>query len=378
MAGIYIHIPFCRKACHYCNFHFSTQLKYLEETIDGIVKEIGMPNDFIDTGAPIDTIYFGGGTPSLLSKELLMNILYALRKKFKVSDHAELTIETNPDDITAESLMMWSEAGFNRLSVGMQSFNEEELQWMNRSHTAKQSIRCLEMIRDSAFRNYTVDLITGSPYCTEEQLKQSLEMLSALQVPHISSYALTVEPGTALHHFVQHQKSPDVQQEHQARQLLLTSETLTKLGYEHYEISNFAMPGFRSNHNSNYWNGSPYFGFGPSAHSYDGKRTRRWNVANNALYIKSISQNQLPFEEEILSPQQQYNEHIMIRLRTAEGISIKQVSASFGVKKAEALMNQLQPFIASKDVVEYEKECYRLSAQGRLLADGISASLFEE
>lgn len=378
MAGIYIHIPFCRKACHYCNFHFSTQLKHIPELADAIIREIHLQKDFIDVSQPIDTVYLGGGTPSLLSPPLLLQILEAVYAKFQVSKQAELTIETNPDDISEDNLIAWREAGFNRLSVGMQSFNEAELRWMNRSHTAAQSVRCLELIQQSDFVNYTVDLISGSPFCTDTDLIKSMDLLIAHRVPHISCYALTVEPGTALHHFVDQKKSPEVNQEHQARQLLLTSDYLTQHGYEHYEISNFALPGYRSRHNSSYWNGIPYWGFGPSAHSYDGKKVRRWNVSNNALYINSIAKQEFPYEEEELTAVQQYNEMLMIRLRTREGISLETIQKVFGEKWLQSLIVKTKPFLASGDLESVHEDMIRLTPKGKLLADGIAAALFEE
>ena len=310
MAGIYIHIPFCKQACNYCNFHFSTSLKLKED---------------------IETLYFGGGTPSILDINDLQLLFTALRKKFIFSADTEITLEANPDDITPAKLKLWKQAGINRLSVGIQSFIEEELVWMNRAHTAAESLQCIDEIKQAGFTNFSVDLIYGSPLLSDEDWKRNVAIVIEKNIPHISCYALTVEPKTALDKMItQHKKAP-VDAEKQAKQFLLLMEWMQTAGYEHYEISNFAKSGMRSKHNSSYWQGKKYYGFGPSAHAFDGKK-RQWNIANNALYIQSLKNNTIPFEAEILTSTQQLNEYIMTSLRTMEGLSLAIVEEKFGIK----------------------------------------------
>ena len=294
MAGIYIHIPFCKQACTYCNFHFSTVLKNRGEMIEAIAKEIKPLSPKGGNGEveseegfleEIQTFYFGGGTPSILNNDELQLIFDALRKRFEFDKNIEITFEANPDDISDEKLQLWKQFGINRLSVGLQSFNEEELKWMNRAHTATESLQCLDKIKVAGFSNYSIDLIYGSPLLSNEEWKKNITIILEKQVPHISCYALTVEPKTALAHIISKNNALKIDEEKQAEQFAILVNELTNAGYEHYEISNFAKPGFRSKHNSSYWQGKAYYGFGPSAHSYDGIKTRRWNIANNALYI---------------------------------------------------------------------------------------------
>ena len=335
MAGIYIHIPFCKQACTYCNFHFSTSLQHKDNLIQSLIQEINEPNSFIDYEESIDTIYFGGGTPSLLSKDQLEKILDALSANFKINYGAEITFEANPDDINPESLDYWKNTGINRLSVGIQSFDPEELKWMNRAHRAKEAMSCLHNIRDAGFQNFSVDLIYGSPLLQDDQLIENCRVLFQQQVPHISCYALTVEPKTALSHLISAHKTEDINTNKQADQFEILLSQMKENGYEQYEISNFCVPGFRSKHNSSYWQGKPYWGFGPAAHSFNGNNLRRWNIANNALYIKSIDKHIIPFEEERLTTVQQMNEYIMISLRTMEGISLVGFIKRFGKEQSD-------------------------------------------
>ncbi|HRD58979.1 MAG TPA: radical SAM family heme chaperone HemW, partial [Ferruginibacter sp.] len=318
MAGIYIHIPFCKQACHYCNFHFSTNHSQKAAMVEAICKEIILTPVF-DKNEFIETIYFGGGTPSLLSMPELEKILNTIRQKFSIVTDAEITLEANPDDINPTVLQAWLQAGINRLSLGIQSFNEAELKWMNRAHHAAQSLQSIDQIQAAGFQNFSVDLIYGSPLLSNDDLIKNVGIIFEKNIPHISCYALTVEYKTALYYLIDKNKSPNVDESIQADQFEILQALMNKNGYEQYEISNFAKPGYRSKHNSSYWKSKPYYGFGPSAHSYDGNKTRRWNVANNALYIQSIEKNILPQEEEILTPAQQMNEYIMIGLRTIEG-----------------------------------------------------------
>ena len=329
MAGIYIHIPFCRQACSYCNFYFSTSTKQKNDFITALLKEISLSSDFIPITAPIDTIYFGGGTPSLLSADELHSVLHALNQKFRVSRDAEITLEANPDDISPKALKDWMNEGINRLSVGIQSFQEDELRWMNRAHTAADSVKCIAEIREAGITDFSVDLIFGSSLLNDAGLEKNVQFIISQQVPHISCYALTVEPKTALARMIALNKTAPVDAEKQSDQFLLLMDLLQHAGYEHYEISNYALPGKRSRHNSSYWQGKPYFGFGPSAHSYDGKNRRRWNIANNALYIQQLKMGELPAEEGQLNLTQQTNEYIMTSLRTMEGLNPETITLKY-------------------------------------------------
>jgi oxygen-independent coproporphyrinogen III oxidase len=298
LAGIYIHIPFCKQACNYCNFHFSVSLINKDAITKAIVTEIELSNDFIDD-KNIETIYFGGGTPSLLNVSEIALLFSAIRKKFIVASYAEITLEANPDDITLTTLQNWMSFGVNRLSVGLQSFNEAELKWMNRAHNAAQSVACLNDIEKAGIKNYSVDLIYGSPLQSNNDLRKNFELIASRNIPHISCYALTVENNTALNKLIKENKSPKVDTEKQAEQFQLLLQMMEANGYEQYEISNFSKKGHRSKHNSSYWQGKPYFGFGPSAHSFNGFNKRRWNIANNSLYLQSLKNNAIPYEEEI-------------------------------------------------------------------------------
>ncbi|NML19502.1 radical SAM family heme chaperone HemW [Pseudoflavitalea sp. G-6-1-2] len=374
MAGIYIHIPFCRQACHYCNFHFSTSRGLENAFLESLLKEIPLQQGFL-AGETVETIYFGGGTPSLLSQENLNKILAALRENFSISPEAEYTLEANPDDIDESKLQSWKASGINRLSIGIQSFYEEDLQWMNRAHTASQAIENLQLAL-KYFPNITIDLIYGSPGLTDEKWLSNVQRVIGLGVPHISCYALTVEPKTALDSMIRTHKREPVNPEDQARQFLLLMDWLGEAGYEHYEISNFALPGKRSKHNSAYWEGKKYLGLGPSAHSYDGAN-RQWNIANNALYIQSLKAGTVPFEQEILTPVQQVNEYIMTSLRTIEGMNLKIIEAKTDPATAAQILQECAQYL--KDgLMKNEDGKLILTPQGKLFADGIAAELFRE
>jgi len=285
----------------------------MDVMIQSICREAELRHNYINE--PVTTIYFGGGTPSLLKTEDLKLLLEKLRAIFIIDTNAELTLEANPDDITTEKLNEWKQAGINRLSIGVQSFFEEDLQWMNRAHNAKQAKMSIEAAGQAGFNNITIDLIYGTPTLTDAKWKQNVEIALALKVPHLSCYALTVEPKTALEKMISAKKMEAVDPERQSHHFELLMQWLTNAGYEHYEISNFAKPGYRSKHNSSYWQGKHYIGLGPSAHSFNGS-SRQWNVANNALYIQSIEQSAVPYEIEMLTATQQLNEYIMTSLRT--------------------------------------------------------------
>lgn len=370
--GLYIHIPYCRKACHYCNFHFSTSLSNRERFIEALIKEIDLtPGKKI---REITTVYFGGGTPSILFRTEIREIVQELKKRFQIIPSAEWTLEVNPDDLDAPKLRFWRELGFNRLSVGVQSFREEDLQWMNRSHSARQSIEGIKMIQEAGFDNYSIDLIYGAPGLSDEAWIQNVQEAIALQVPHLSAYALTVEPKTALNHFVEQKKVPDVDQEQQAGQFILLMDMLEKAGYEHYEISNFAKPGFRSRHNSSYWAGIPYFGLGPGSHSFDGK-SRYWNISNNNLYIESLRSGIIPYEKEILTEIQHLNEYIMTSLRTIEGMDLSFIGINWDETYKNTLELAASKYMNSGMLTKVDQRII-LTKKGKLFADGIAADLF--
>lgn len=373
MAGIYLHIPYCKKACHYCNFHFSTSLQTKNEFVPALLKEISLRKDFLHQ-EKIETIYFGGGTPSLLDFVELKDILEKIRENFDVTPGAELTLEANPDDITAGKVKEWVSLGINRLSIGIQSFFEEDLLWMNRAHNVHQAEECIRIAQQEGISNMTIDLIYGTPGLTNEKWIANLEKVKQLGIQHVSCYALTVEPKTALDLMIQKGKKEDVVPETQAEQFMMLMEWANANGFEHYEISNFAKPGFRSRHNSAYWSGAKYLGLGPSAHSFDGK-SRRWNVSNNALYIKSIEGGVLPIEEEQLTETQQLNEYIMTSLRTMEGTSLEMIREKFGSPMEELVRKESERYL-STGKLQLLNERLILTREGKLFADGIAADLF--
>jgi oxygen-independent coproporphyrinogen-3 oxidase len=372
MSGIYIHIPFCRKACHYCNFHFSTQTKHIESFTASLIKEIHLQKKYIQT--PVKTLYFGGGTPSLLSHSAFASIYEAILANFSLSNDLEFTVEANPDDLDLEKAKSLKSLGVNRLSIGIQSFQPTALSWMNRAHTVEQSHAALTNAKLAGIENISTDLIYGTPHLTDKDLIADIQWLQHYEVPHISCYALTVEEKTALHTLIQSQKMEGLDAAHQARQFDIVVETLQENGFEHYEISNFAQPGKRSQHNSNYWNRIPYLGLGPSAHSYN-QGTRQWNIANNALYIQSISKGIVPFEIETLDLRTQYNEYMMIALRQIEGFSLDYILENFGAAYYTHTMKILAPFV-QKSQLNTTTNGYTLSNTAKFFADGIASDFF--
>ncbi len=371
MAGIYLHIPFCKQACHYCNFHFATSLHYKNELIAALLKEIELQKNYLQN-EKVETIYFGGGTPSLLQILDLRLLISSIQKNFTVDPGVEITLEANPDDITEEKLIEWKQIGINRLSIGIQSFFEEDLKWMNRAHNAEQAINNLKLAKKH-FENITIDLIYGTPQLTNEKWKHNVETALSLDIPHLSCYALTVEPKTPLEKMIQQHKSDDINPDKQSEQFLLLMQWLEDAGYEHYEISNFAKPGWRSRHNSSYWQGKKYLGLGPSAHSFNGTE-RQWNIANNNIYIASLNENKLSFEKEELTPIQKLNEYIMTALRTAEGINFEVLSSKFSVEKSNFLTRS-KKFIEN-NLLRLNANSILLTKEGKLLADGIASDLF--
>ena len=373
MAGIYVHVPFCRKACHYCNFHFSTSTKYLYDFVAALIKEIDLQKHYLNQ--PVHTLYFGGGTPSLLPAKNLEAILSAIRVNFDLSFIKEVTLEANPDDITSERLLSWKQLGVNRLSIGVQSFFNEDLLWMNRAHNVDQAINSIHLAKQTGFNNLTIDLIYGTPTLSDEAWQNNLQTALDLGINHLSCYAITVEHKTALYTMINQRMTEGVDPEKQARHFDLLQQFAAAAGYEQYEISNFAKQGFRSRHNSSYWQGVPYLGLGPSAHSFNGI-SRQWNVANNALYIQKINNQVLPFEIEILTPQQRLNEYIMTSLRTIEGINLLHIAELFGNERIQAIMKAATAHFTNK-TLQLNGNFLQLTWKGKFLADGIASDLFQ-
>lgn len=376
MAGIYLHIPFCKQACHYCNFHFSTSLRQKGAMVEAIVRELEWQKDYLQ-GAPLSSIYFGGGTPSLLDVAELEQIFSKIYQLHSVRADAEITLEANPDDLSLEKLQALRNSPVNRLSIGIQSFAEEDLRFMNRAHNAHEARACIENALALGFDNLTLDLIYGTPTTSHEQWARNLDTIFQYPIPHLSAYCLTVEPKTALDHFVRQGKASPVDEEHANAQFLYLMEATQAQGYEHYEISNFAKPGRYARHNSSYWLGEPYLGIGPSAHSFNGQ-SRQWNVANNAKYLKILNEGNVTqitdtelFELEELSPATRYNEYVMTGLRTIWGCDLQKIAPVF----QSYFVENVQPFI-DKGQVLMQNHQYRLSASGKFMADYIAAQLF--
>ena len=373
MAGIYVHIPFCRRACHYCDFHFTTNLRNTAQLVDAILKEIVLRKDYLQ-GEKVETIYFGGGTPSLLRTTEIERILNTLQKHQSVDSNLELTLEANPEDLNLEKLKELKSVGINRLSLGTQSFIDTELKWMNRMHTAKQAIQSISTAQSVGFDNISIDLIFGLRDQTEQDWKRNLNQAVALNVQHISSYSLTIEPKTALSHSIQkgEQKLPD---ENSAASFFeMNMDFLPANGFEHYEVSNFAKSGFISKHNSSYWQQKKYLGLGPSAHSFNGSE-RSWNVRSNGGYIQKINSSS-PFSElEKLSEIDKVNEHIMIGLRTKWGIQ-KEVLDQIGKQYWVELMKRTS--LVNEEELVVQTDTISLSRTGMLQADRICALLFAE
>lgn len=374
MAGIYIHIPFCKKACTYCDFHFTTSLKYADEMVDAICKEIRLKKNRITE--QIGSIYFGGGTPSVLSSAALEKIFNTLIDCFSISADAEITIETNPDDLDAKKINELRKLPINRFSIGIQSFYEEDLVWMNRAHNANEALSCIKRSQDSGFENLSIDLIYGYPLLTDEKWLNNINTAIELKTPHISAYSLTIEAKTALANAIRNGKQVDVSDEQSAAQFMMLTEKLSTAGFEHYEISNYALPGKYAVHNTNYWKGVPYLGIGPSAHGFDGFN-RYINIANNAKYLGFLTDNKLAETVEELSKADRFNEYIMTSLRTMWGTNIEKVALDFGRDYETEIRKQMKPFIENGKLI-LKHNVIKLSSQGKLFADGIAAELFTE
>ena len=372
MSGIYIHIPFCKQACHYCDFHFSTSMKKKDEMVLALAKEISIRKSEFESDV-VETIYFGGGTPSVLTNEEINFLISEVYKNYNVSENPEITLEANPDDLSSERILELSKSPINRLSIGIQSFFEEDLKMMNRAHNSAEAIKCLEEAT-KYFDNISLDLIYGIPGLTDEMWKQNIETDLSFGIPHISSYALTVEPKTALKKLIDTGKIAEPQDEVASNHFMILVDTLQKNGFIHYELSNFGKENYFSKNNSAYWLGKKYIGIGPSAHSYDGEK-RGWNVANNSLYLKSIQNDILPIETEILSKSDRYNEYIMTGLRTIWGVSLERIENEFGSEYLEYLNKQAQKFL-NDELVYISDNILRPTAKGKFLTDGIASDLF--
>ena len=373
MAGIYIHIPFCKQKCSYCDFHFSTTFEnYRSDMIEAIINEIEVRKDYL-VDQKIETLYFGGGTPSLLTFNELSRIIKKVKTSFPDIQLKEITLEANPDDINKTSLIEWKEGGVNRLSIGLQSLKSDDLKWMNRAHTVEEALKCIPLALRNGFDNLTIDLIYGLPNLTLEDWENAVQWVINQKVPHISAYCLTVEEKTSLYKLVKTNKIKPASEDQQSEQFTLLVNLLQKHGYEQYEVSNFALKGFRSVHNGNYWKGEYYLGIGPSAHSFNGK-SRSWNIANNSKYIQLVKeQKQDWIETEVLSHKDRFNELLLTGLRTTDGLKISQLAEILPFTKE--FDQTKSEFIKSGWMIE-ENGQLKLTKEGLLKADYIASELF--
>ncbi len=372
MAGIYVHIPFCKQACHYCNFHFSTSVRYKAAMLESIAQELVNRKTYLQ-GQTIGSIYFGGGTPSLLSPNEVEQLLQVIQKNYTLAEDLEITLEANPDDLTTSYLQAIRQTPINRFSIGVQSFFENDLQFMNRAHNAQEAQRCIQLAQDQGFDNLTIDLIYGSPTTSHEQWSINLAIAFELNVPHLSCYALTVEPKTALDYQIKKGIAPTLSEDHAATQFEILLAQIAKNNYEQYEISNFCRGGFYAKHNTNYWTGVHYLGVGPSAHSFNG-HSRQWNVANNAKYTAAITKQDSYFEIEELSPTNQHNEYIMTALRTKWGVQKSKI-VHWDTQQKEAFDKKATQY-QQQGYMLLQNEAYILTPKGKLIADNITADFF--
>lgn len=374
MAGIYIHIPFCKQACNYCDFHFATSLRQKEPMVQALINELQLRAHELKNET-VETIYFGGGTPSILPIQDLASILEAVHHSYSIIPNPELTLEANPDDITIAQLQAWKSLGVNRLSIGIQSFYEEDLRWMNRAHNASEAKQCVQLANEAGITDISIDLIYGLPNSSIEKWKHNLEMALNLKVPHISAYGLTIEPQTNFGYQQKTGKLKEIADDDANQQFDLLINELSKQGYEHYEISNFALPGRYSKHNTAYWQGKKYIGIGPSAHSFNGNK-RSWNCANNRKYTTAILKNELPSTIEELSKTDQYNDYILTQLRTQWGVNEQEIEMKFGYNFAKFFITEVQSAIKA-NWISSENSTYKLTKSGKKLADHICMKLFK-
>lgn len=374
MSGLYIHIPFCVKKCNYCNFHFSTQFNYKSQLIQAIGKELILRKNELIT--PIETIYFGGGTPSILNYKELEYLFTIIKEHYDMSETKEITFEANPDDLSVEYLQfLKNQTPVNRLSVGIQSFIDEDIKFMNRNHNADEAIQSIRSAQDIGFENITIDLIYGGQTTTHERWMYTLEKAISLGIPHISSYALTVEPKTAFEAQIRKNKLPPIDEEKQATQFEMLRNKLIEHKYIQYEFSNFGKETFFSQHNTSYWKNKPYLGIGPSAHSYNGKDKRSWNVSHNIKYLKAIEKNILNYEEEVISEKDRFNEKIMLGLRTVWGINIDELEKEFSSSLMKHFYKELKKLEATKKV-RISNQIVTIHPESLFFTDGIIAQFF--
>lgn len=371
---IYLHIPFCKQKCSYCNFHFSTSFSLKDEMLSAIKKEIQLRHNELENKT-LKSLYFGGGTPSVLSVDEIKSLIDEIQKYFSFDENIEITLESNPDDLNKNFLKELSQTEINRLSIGTQSFFDEDLKLMNRAHNASEAESSIKRAQDFGLVNISVDLIYGSPTSNFEIWKDNLSKTIELQVPHVSSYALTVEPKTALEKWIENGKIRSPEETEQNQEFYYMKDFLKDNGFDHYEISNFGKPGFHSKHNSAYWKSEPYLGIGPSAHSYNGHLERSWNIANNPIYIKNLNQNILPIEKEILTEKDRFNEMIMIGLRTIWGVDLNRINQNFSSEVIDYLNQEIKSKIES-GILEIENNYLKIPEKHWFLADGIASDLF--
>jgi len=372
--AIYFHIPFCKQACHYCDFHFSTHLKGKSALVAALGREVELQQGYMGAGAVVSSIYFGGGTPSLLTAAELDGLLGQVRHHFDLAPEVEITLEANPDDLTADKLDQLLASGINRLSIGIQSFHAPHLAWMNRAHTVVQASQSVRMAQAAGFENLSVDLIFGIPAANHSILVADLAQFMDLNVAHLSAYCLTIEPKTAFGNWVRKGRLKPVGEDFAAQQFEMVASALTAVGYEHYEIASYAKPGRYSRHNTNYWKKGPYLGLGPSAHSYDGQH-RQFNVANNGQYVRAIEQGSIPAERETLSPTDHLNEYLMTSLRTQWGCDLNYVQAQFGYDLRQKEAQQLANWLDLGLITRHNEVIY-LTLPGKMVADELAAKLF--
>ena len=373
MAGIYIHIPFCKQACSYCDFHFSTSLKLKDDFLKALDREIDLRGSLLNEQV-IETIYFGGGTPSILSSAEIEGILAALDKRMLLDKVTEITLEANPDDVSYDKFRAFQKAGINRLSLGIQSFHEDDLHYMHRAHTSQEGIQALEVIDALGYKTISVDLIYGSPTTTDEMLVNNVELVANFSnVNHLSAYALTVEDRTPLKALIKRGMKKEVNEEQQVRQFYLLKSELEKRSFVHYEISNYGKDGQVSRHNTSYWFHEPYLGLGPSAHSFLNHR-RLQNIANNKKYIDLLNKKEVPCFEEILSPTNKYNEYVLIALRTMWGIDVNHIHHTFPQFESY-FMNQMSKLLDDGQLFKVDNHV-KLSKESLIYADQVAMSLF--
>ncbi|MBT4881613.1 MAG: radical SAM family heme chaperone HemW [Flavobacteriales bacterium] len=373
MASIYIHIPYCKQKCTYCNFHFRTAQNDKIEMLKSIKKEIELRKFYLN-GATISSIYFGGGTPSILNNEEIESIIQTIYHHFTIDINAEITLECNPDDLDKKMLTDLKEIGINRLSIGIQSFDDDDLKFMNRSHNAKEALECIHLAKEAEFNNITIDLIYGLPNQSNEKWKQNLKQMLDLNIQHFSAYALTVEPKTVLKHLIDKQKVIPLDDKITVEHFNTLAQIATENDFIHYEISNFGKQGFFSNHNTAYWKNQHYLGVGPSAHSFNGT-SRQWNLASNKQYIEMVNANNAYFEIEQLSNAQQYNEYIFTALRTMWGVELDYIKTQFGATAHQYFEKQVSNWVNQGKIKQLENN-YTLTSRGKLYADAISSDLF--